>query len=62
MAPRALVDAVNVVALVWIAFITVLFVLPPNQLTGYTFAGALALLAHLLLRVGAHALRRARRR
>ena len=37
--------AVNVVALVWIAFITVLFVLPPNQLAGYTFAGALAVLA-----------------
>src|SRR5207248_3008154 len=30
---------VNVVALLWIAFITVLFVLPPNELTGYIFAG-----------------------
>jgi len=28
-----------VIALLWIAFITVLFVAPPNQLTGYTFAG-----------------------
>ena len=37
--------AVNTVAVVWIAFVSVLFVLPPNQLTGYTFAGALALLA-----------------
>ena len=36
---------VNVVAIVWIAFISVLFMLPPNQLTGYTFAGAMALLA-----------------
>jgi amino acid transporter len=35
---------VNVAAVGWVAFITVLFVLPPNQLTGYTFAGALALL------------------
>jgi amino acid transporter len=36
---------VNVVAIVWILFISVLFMLPPNQLTGYTFAGAMALLA-----------------
>ena len=36
---------VNLVAIVWIAFTTVLFVLPPNQRTGYTFAGALVLLA-----------------
>ena len=28
----------------WIALITVLFMLPPNLLTGYTFGGALALL------------------
>ncbi len=35
---------VNTVALGWIAFITVLFVLPPNQLTGYIFAGALVAL------------------
>jgi amino acid transporter len=41
---------VGVVALLWIAFITVLFVLPPNQLTGYVFAGAFALL--LLLYFG----------
>jgi amino acid transporter len=37
-------NAANLVAIVWIAFTSVLFVLPPNQLTGYTFAGALALL------------------
>ncbi|HWE31053.1 MAG TPA: amino acid permease [Polyangia bacterium] len=36
---------VNVIAVVWILFITVLFMLPPNQLTGYTFGGAIALLA-----------------
>ena len=36
--------AVNVVALLWCAAIMVLFVLPPNQLAGYTFAGALVLL------------------
>jgi amino acid transporter len=36
--------AANVVAVAWIAFTSVLFVLPPNELTGYTFAGALALL------------------
>jgi hypothetical protein len=33
--------AVNVVALGWIAVITVLFVLPPNELAGFTFAGSL---------------------
>jgi amino acid transporter len=32
---------VNWVALLWIAFITVLFVLPPNDLTGYIFGGTL---------------------
>ncbi|HZT44255.1 MAG TPA: amino acid permease [Chthonomonadaceae bacterium] len=35
---------VNCIALLWIAFITVLFVLPPNQLTGYVFGGTLAAL------------------
>jgi amino acid transporter len=30
---------VNLVALAWIVFITVLFVLPPNELTGYVFGG-----------------------
>jgi hypothetical protein len=35
---------VNWVALGWIAFITVLFVLPPNELTGYIFGGTLAAL------------------
>lgn len=35
---------VNGVALAWCAAITLLFVLPPNQLAGYTFAGALVLL------------------
>jgi amino acid transporter len=34
----------NGVALVWCAFIMVLFVLPPNQLAGFTFAGTLAVL------------------
>ena len=34
--------AVNVIALVWIAFISVLFVLPPNDLTGYIFGGTFA--------------------
>jgi hypothetical protein len=32
------------VALGWIAIITVLFVLPPNQLAGYTFVGCLMIL------------------
>jgi amino acid transporter len=36
---------INVAALLWIAFITVLFVLPPNVRAGTTFAGVLALLA-----------------
>ena len=36
---------VNGVALAWIAVCMVLFVLPPNQLAGYTFAGCLAALA-----------------
>ncbi|WP_338865815.1 amino acid permease [Myxococcus stipitatus] len=35
---------VNAVALGWCAVVMVLFVLPPNQLAGYTFAGALGLL------------------
>jgi amino acid transporter len=35
---------INLVALGWCAVIMVLFVLPPNQLAGYTFAGALVLL------------------
>jgi len=33
--------AINFLALVWIAVCLVLFVLPPNQLVGYTFAGCL---------------------
>lgn len=35
---------INAVAIAWILFITALFVAPPNQLTGYTFAGMLAIL------------------
>ncbi|MBF5041106.1 amino acid permease [Aggregicoccus sp. 17bor-14] len=35
---------VNVAALAWSAAVMVLFVLPPNQLAGYTFAGCLVLL------------------
>jgi amino acid transporter len=35
----------NVLAIAWIVFCVVLFVLPPAQLAGYTFAGCLALLA-----------------
>ncbi len=36
---------INGVALAWIAVLMVLFVIPPNTLAGYTFAGLLALLA-----------------
>ncbi len=36
---------VNATALGWIAVITVLFVLPPNQLAGYGFAGCVVLLS-----------------
>ncbi len=36
---------VNAAAIAWTAVIMVLFVLPPNQLAGYTFYGLLALLA-----------------
>ncbi|HVI21914.1 MAG TPA: amino acid permease [Myxococcales bacterium] len=36
---------VNTVALAWIAVLSVLFVLPPNEVAGFTFAGLLALLA-----------------
>lgn len=36
---------VAMTALAWIGFITVLFVLPPDELAGYTFAGGLALIA-----------------
>ena len=35
---------INLIAIVWVAFITVLFVLPPNHLAGTTFAGCLVLL------------------
>jgi amino acid transporter len=35
---------INLAALIWIGFITVLFVLPPNVLAGTTFAGMLAAL------------------
>lgn len=36
--------AANLVAVAWIGIISVLFMLPPNALTGYTFAGAIVLL------------------
>jgi amino acid transporter len=36
--------AINVVAIVWVVIITILFVLPPNERTGYTFAGLLGAL------------------
>ena len=43
---------VVLVALVWIALITVLFVLPPNELTGYIFAGTIVVMfAFYFLRV-----------
>lgn len=35
---------VNTIALLWVLFITVLFVAPPNQLTGYTMGGITVLL------------------
>jgi amino acid transporter len=34
----------NIAALAWVCVLTVLFVLPPNELAGYTFGGALVLL------------------
>lgn len=40
----ALSPVANVISLVWIAFISVLFVAPPNEMTGYIFAGCLAAL------------------
>ncbi len=36
---------INAVAVGWVGVVTVLFVLPPNQLAGQTFAGCLAVLA-----------------
>jgi amino acid transporter len=36
---------VNVIALVWVSFIMVVFVLPPNELSGETFGGCLVVLA-----------------
>jgi len=36
---------VNAVALGWVAVITVLFVLPPNQIAGYMFLGCVGVLA-----------------
>lgn len=42
--------AVNVLSLTWVAFITVLFVLPPNELAGRAFAGCLiAIVAYWFL-------------
>jgi amino acid transporter len=38
-------SALNLAALAWVAVITVLFVLPPNELAGETFAACLAALA-----------------
>jgi amino acid transporter len=35
---------INAGAIAWTVFITILFVAPPNQLTGYTFAGLLVFL------------------
>ncbi|MBI3504167.1 MAG: amino acid permease [Proteobacteria bacterium] len=35
---------VNVVAIAWTAFISILFVAPPNELTGYTMAGVTVIL------------------
>ncbi|MBI4196351.1 MAG: amino acid permease [Deltaproteobacteria bacterium] len=35
---------INGVAIAWVGFISVLFVVPPNELAGYTFAGLLLLL------------------
>jgi hypothetical protein len=35
---------VNITALPWVVLITVLFVLPANERTGYTFAGLLGVL------------------
>jgi uncharacterized BrkB/YihY/UPF0761 family membrane protein len=35
---------IRVTAIAWIAFITVLFVLPPNDLTGWIFGGTFAAL------------------
>jgi amino acid transporter len=40
---------INLISVVWIAFITVLFVLPPNDLTGYVFGGTLAALIILFV-------------
>ena len=37
-------STVNLVALGWVTVVTVLFVLPPNQLAGYTFAGCVVAL------------------
>jgi amino acid transporter len=37
-------SVVNVIALAWCAALTVLFVLPPNEMAGYTFFGTCALL------------------
>jgi len=39
----------SLISVAWIAFITVLFVLPPNDLTGYIFGGTLAVLVCLYL-------------
>ena len=43
------VVGVACISVAWIAFITVLFVLPPNHLTGYIFGGTLVALLFFYL-------------
>jgi hypothetical protein len=45
--PRRLVDAVNAIAILWIIVITIVFMLPPNELVLWTMIGvAIALSAY----------------
>jgi hypothetical protein len=37
-------SAANIVAMAWVVVVTVLFVLPPNEVAGYMFAGTLVVL------------------
>lgn len=38
-------NVINTIAIVWVVLVMVLFVMPPNLLAGYTFAGCLLVLA-----------------
>jgi amino acid transporter len=51
-------NTINLLAIVWTAFICVIMVMPPNTLTGYTVAGVMLVLYLLHLVSGKHEMRK----